>query len=349
MKRELTIDGFTIADDSDCYVIAEIGHNHQGSLEKAKQLFKAAAECGVNAVKLQKRHNKTLFTKAAYYKPYDNENSFGLTYGEHREALEFGREEYVELQAYAKELGITLFSTAFDYLSADFLAELDMPAFKIASGDLKNTPLLKYVAHFGKPMIISTGGANMEDVQRAYETIVPINQQLAILQCTSSYPAEYQDLNLRVIETFRQQFPENVIGLSDHENGIAMATAAYVLGARIVEQHFTINHTWKGTDQVFSLEPIGMRKLVRDLRRVCAALGDGAKRVYPNEVIPISKMSKKLVAGCNLPAGHMLVESDIAIKSPGDGLPPYELYNILGKSLKRPLAEDEDIMFEDLT
>jgi N-acetylneuraminate synthase/sialic acid synthase len=348
MTRQLSIDGFTIADDGDCYVIAEIGHNHQGSLEKAKQLFKAAAECGVNAVKLQKRHNKTLFTRAAYYKPYDNENSFGLTYGEHREALEFGREEYVELQAYARELGVTMFSTAFDRISADFLAELDMPAFKMASGDLRNTPLLKYVAQFGKPMLVSTGGATMEDVQRAYDTIMPINQQLAILQCTSSYPAEYPDLNLRVIETFRQQFQENVIGLSDHENGIAMATAAYVLGARIVEQHFTINHTWKGTDQVFSLEPIGMRKLVRDLRRVRVALGDGVKTVYPNEVLPISKMSKKLVAGCNLPAGHVLAEADIAIKSPGDGLPPYELEHILGKSLKRPLAEDEDIMFEDL-
>jgi sialic acid synthase len=348
MARTLIIDDFTITDDSDCYVIAEIGHNHQGSLEKAKQLFKAAVECGVNAVKLQKRHNKTLFTKAAYYKPYDNENSFGLTYGEHREALEFGRDEYVELQAYAKELGVTMFATAFDQVSADFLAELDMPAYKIASGDLKNTPLLKYVAQIGKPMIVSTGGSTMEDVQRAYDTIMPINQQLAILQCTSSYPAEHHDLNLRVIEKFRQQFPENVIGLSDHENGIAMATAAYVLGARIVEQHFTINHTWKGTDQVFSLEPIGMRKLVRDLRRVREALGDGEKRVYPNEVVPISKMSKKLVANGNLPAGHVLAESDVAIKSPGDGLPPYELYNILGKCLKRPLAEDEDIMFEDL-
>jgi sialic acid synthase len=245
-------------------------------------------------------------------------------------------------------LGITMFATAFDFPSADFLAELDMPIYKIASGDLTNTPLLKYVAKIGKPMIISTGGSNMEDVQRAFDAIMSINSQLAILQCTSSYPAEHHDLNLRVIETFRRQFPENVIGLSDHENGIAMATASYILGARILEQHFTINHTWKGTDQVFSLEPIGMKKLVRDLRRVREALGDGVKRVYPNEVTPISKMSKKLVAGCELPVGRVLTESDIAIKSPGDGLPPYELYNVLGKTLKRPLAEDENILFEDL-
>ena len=348
MTRQLTLDNFTVSDESDCYIIAEIGHNHQGSLAKAKELFKAAAECGVDAVKLQKRDNKSMFTKAAYDKPYDNENSFGPTYGLHREALEFGKAEYTELQQYARELGITMFATAFDIPSADFLAELDMPIYKIASGDLKNTPLLKYVAKIGKPMIVSTGGANMEDVQRAFDVITPINAQLAILQCTSSYPAEHHDLNLRVIETFRRQFPNNVIGLSDHENGIAMATASYILGARIVEQHFTINHTWKGTDQVFSLEPIGMKKLVRDLRRVREALGDGVKRVYPNEVVPISKMSKKLVAGCNLPSGRVLTEADIAIKSPGDGLPPYELHNVLGKALKRPLVEDEDIMFEDL-
>ena len=346
--RALVIDGFSISDNSDCYIIAEIGHNHQGSLEKARQLFKAAAECGVNAVKLQKRDNKTLFTKAAYNKPYENENSFGPTYGAHREALEFGRAEHLELQNYAKELGLTMFSTAFDIPSADFLAELDMPIYKIASGDLKNTPLLKHVAKFGKPMIVSTGGANMQDVQRAYDAILPINSQLAILQCTSSYPVEHHDLNLRVIETYRRQFPETVIGLSDHENGIAMATAAYILGMRIVEQHFTINHTWKGTDQVFSLEPIGMKKLVRDLHRVREALGDGEKRVLPNEVGPISKMSKKLVAGRDLPAGHALTEADVAIKSPGDGMPPYEYDNILGRTLKRPLAEDESIMFEDL-
>lgn len=348
MSRTLTIDSFTISDDTDCFIIAEIGHNHQGSLEKAKQLFKAAAECGANAVKLQKRDNRSLFTKAAYNKPYENENSFGDTYGAHREALEFGRAEYVELKNYAKDLGVTMFATAFDIPSADFLAVLDMPLYKIASGDLKNTPLLRHVAKFGKPMIISTGGANMEDVQRAHDTIMPLNEQLAILQCTSSYPAEHHDLNLRVIETFRAQFPNNVIGLSDHENGIAMATAAYVLGMRIVEQHFTINHTWKGTDQVFSLEPIGMRKLVRDLRRVREALGDGVKRVYPNEVAPISKLSKKLVASRDLPAGHVLTESDIAVKSPGDGLPPYEFDAVLGKTLTRPLAEDDNIMFGDV-
>ncbi|MCQ3935867.1 MAG: N-acetylneuraminate synthase [Chloroflexi bacterium] len=346
--RKLTIDGFTISDDSDCFVIAEIGNNHQGELQKAKELFKAAKECGVDAVKLQKRDNKSLFTRAAYNKPYDNENSFGATYGEHREALEFGREEYVELKKYAQELGLIMFATAFDFNSADFLAELDMPVYKVASGDLKNTPLLKHIAKFGKPMIVSTGGGTMEDVQRAYDAIMPINPQLCLLQCTASYPAEPQDLNLRVITTYRERFPDIVVGLSDHENGIAMAVAAYVLGSRVVEQHFTLNHTWKGTDHAFSLEPIGMRKLVRDLRRVRLALGDGEKKIYPSELNPISKMGKKLVASRDLKAGHRLTESDIALKSPGDGLPPYELENVIGKVLAKDLLEDENLSFEVL-
>lgn len=348
MSREVVIDSYRIHDDGDCYVIAEIGHNHQGSLEKAKELFHVAKECGVNAVKLQKRDNRTLFTKAMYESPYNGENSFGPTYGEHREALEFGRDEYLELQRYAKELGVTMFSTAFDFRSADFLADLDMPAYKIASGDLKNTPLLKYVAQIGKPMVVSTGGGTMEDVQRAYETIMPINSQLCLLQCTANYPVEAEDMNLHVIKAYRELFPEVVVGLSDHQNGIAMAPVAYVLGARVIEKHFTLNRAWKGTDHAFSLEPAGMKKLVRDLQRTRTALGDGIKTTLPGEVKPMFKMAKKLVAARNLPAGHTLTREDIAIKSPNDGLPPYELDRVIGMRLSSALAEDENISFDVL-
>src|SRR2546422_751634 len=163
-ERRLTIDGVEIHDGSACYVIAEIGNNHQGSLEQAKQLVDAAKECGVDAVKLQKRANRALYTREFFDQPYDNEFSFGPTYGEHREALELGRDEYRELQRYAREIGITFFATPFDFESADFLAELDLPAFKIASADLVNTPLLRHVAGLGKPVFVSTGGATAEDV-----------------------------------------------------------------------------------------------------------------------------------------------------------------------------------------
>lgn len=348
MKRMMEIDGRAIADENDCYVIAEIGHNHQGDLQKAKQLFLRAKECGVDAVKLQKRDNRTLYTQAMYDKPYDHENSFGRTYGEHREFLEFGRAEYVELKAYAKELGIAFFATAFDIPSADFLEGLDMPAYKLASGDLRNLPLLRHVAGFGKPMIISTGGATIEDVQRAYDEVMPINSRLAMLQCTATYPTEAEDVNLRVIATLRNRFEDVVVGLSDHYNGIAMGVAAYMLGARIIEKHFTINHTWKGTDHALSLEPIGMQKMIRDLHRTRVALGDGVKRVLPNERPAIDKMGKKLVAATDLEPGHVLTAEDIAIKSPGDGVPPTELDRVIGKVVRKPLATEEDIRLEEL-
>jgi N-acetylneuraminate synthase/sialic acid synthase len=348
MNRELIVESICINDHNDCYVVAEIGNNHQGSVEKAKELFLHAKECGANAVKLQKRHNRLLYTRALYESPYNHENSFGTTYGEHREALEFGKDEYAELKQYARQLGITMFSTVFDFASADFLEELDMPAYKIASGDLRNTPLLKYVAKLGKPMFVSTGGGTMEDVERAYDTIMPINTSLCILQCTAMYPAEPEDMNLRVITAFRKRFPNVVIGLSDHQNGIAMAIAGYLLGARVIEKHFTLNRAWKGTDHAFSLEPTGLLKMVRDLHRTRLAIGDGIKRPLPGEEKALFKMGKKLVAARNLPAGHILTSDDIAIKSPNDGLPPYELEKIIGKATLFPVQEDENISPEIL-
>ena len=341
--RQLTIQGVAINEESGCYVIAEIGHNHQGSLEKCKELFRAARDAGAQAVKLQKRENRSLYTREMYERPYDNENSFGATYGQHREALEFGRKEYVELQHYAREIGVCFFATAFDVPSADFLASLDMPAYKVASGDLRNIPLLQHVARFGKPMIVSTGGATLADVERAHDAVVSINKQLCILQCTAGYPAAFEELDLAVITTYRTRFPDLVIGLSSHDNGIAMAPAAYVLGARVVEKHFTLNRATKGTDHPFSLEPVGLRKLVRDLQRVRAALGDGTKKKYPSEEGPIVKMSKKIVAARDLPRGHVLRREDLALKSPGDGLPPYMMDEIVGRTLLRALRADEPI------
>lgn len=349
MSAFLNIDNDMVArDGADCYVIAEIGHNHQGDLGKAKEFFRAAKECGVNAVKLQKRDNRTLYTRTMYESPYENENSFGPTYGAHREALEFGRNEYVELKRYARELGITMFATAFDFRSADFLAELEMPAYKIASGDLRNLSLLKHVARIGKPMIVSTGGGTLDDVQRAYDTIMALNQNLCLLQCTASYPVDPEQMNLKVITTFRERFPDIVVGLSDHQNGIALAMVAYTLGARVIEKHFTLNRAWKGADHAFSLEPGGMRRLVRDLQRAAVAMGDGVKRTYPSEERPLVKMAKKIVAARNLPAGHKITLEDIALKSPNDGLPPNQIDRVLGRHTRRSLEADENILLDDL-
>ena len=348
MAGTIRIGAREIGDYTRCYVIAEIGHNHQGSVEKARDLLREAKLAGADAVKLQKRDNAGLYTRAAYNKPYDNENSFGSTYGEHREFLEFGLPQYRELQAYARELGIDFFATAFDLASADFLRQLDVPAYKIASGDLRSTPLLRHVAAFGKPMVISTGGAVIDDVQRAYDTIMPINPHLAILQCTAGYPAAFEELDLRVISTYHDRFPGAVIGFSSHDNGIAMPVAAYMLGARMVEKHFTLNRAMKGTDHAFSLEPVGLRKMVRDLDRTHKALGNGVKKIYESEKAPILKMGKSLVVARDLPCGHLIGPDDVVMKSPAGGIPPYEWNKVIGRVTLKPLMQDDFLTFEVL-
>lgn len=346
--RKFVVNGKVAADDDTIYVIAEIGHNHQGKLAVAREMFLRAHECGVHAVKLQKRDNKALFCKSLYDSPYTSENAYGATYGEHREALEFGEAEFAELAPYAAELGMDFACTAFDISSANFLGKVGASVIKIASGDLVNTPLLRHVAKMGKPMVLSTGGGTLDDVARAYDAIMPLNTNLCILQCTASYPCEAPDMNLRVIETYRDRFPDVVIGLSDHQNGISLSMVAYALGARVFEKHFTLNRAWRGTDHAFSIEPTGMRKLVRDLSRAVQAMGSPVKHCLPIEEKPLLKMRKKIVAARDLPAGTVLTQADLALRCPGDGLLPYLLDSVLGKTLAVPLAADAPLALEML-
>jgi N-acetylneuraminate synthase/sialic acid synthase len=189
----------------------------------------------------------------------------------------------------------------------------------------------------------------MADIERAVETILPVNPQLCVLQCTASYPTESKDMNLRVIVTFRDRFPDVVVGLSDHQNGIALAPVAYTLGARVIEKHFTLNRAMKGTDHAFSLEPPGMQRLVRDLRRTREALGDGVKRTYDIEQRPLLKMSKKLTAARPLPAGHLLAPADFSFQSPGDGLDPSNFDRLVGMVLVRPIDREEPFTLDHVS
>ena len=346
--REFTIGNKSISDFSSAYVIAEVGHNHQGSLENAIKLIEAGAEAGVDAIKFQKRSNKLLFTPSMYNEIYNSENSFGLTYGQHREALELNADSYRKCILTAKTLGIDFFATAFDFESADFLRDLDVPAFKVASGDLQNLPLINYISRFKKPIIISTGGSTFKMIDDAVRTIQDNHNNFAILQCTSGYPAKFEELNLAVISSLRERYPKNVIGYSGHENGIAMPLVAYTLGARVIEKHFTLNRAMKGTDHAFSLEPQGMKKLVRDLSRASLAVGDGLKRKYESEISPIIKMSKMIVASRDLEINDVITMDDIEFRSPGIGLPPSRLSEVLGKVLLHRVERYSKITLDDL-
>lgn len=295
--RSLTIGGRVISDEAPPFVCAEIGHNHGGSVQTAMDMIRAAAACGATAVKLQKRDNATLYSPAMLERPYEFEHSFGATYGAHREALELNFQQYVSCRAVATAVNVVFFATAFDPPSLAFLLDLDVPAIKLCSGSLTDLPLLSQVSQCGRPVILSTGGSTDQEIDRAVQMLARRTTAFALLHCTAAYPVlDHAELNLRCIETLRVRYPETVIGWSGHVSGIAMSTVAYTLGARILEHHFTLNRASKGTDHAFSLEPAGLRKLVRDLARARVALGDGVKRTYPSEAGPIAKMRRTVDA-----------------------------------------------------
>ena len=292
--RSLEIGGRVIGENTPCFVISEIGSNHGGSVDTAVQMIRVSAACGADACKFQMRTNETLYSDTLLNAAYENEHSYGKTYGEHRKALELSDPALATCVFEAERSKVLCFSTAFDETSVDRIVKLGMPAIKIASGGLTDKRLLRHAALSGLPIILSTGGGTMREIDIAVQLITCYTEKLAVLHCTASYPVrDFAELNLKCIQTLREAYPGLVIGWSGHDSGIAMATAAYTLGARIIEKHFTLNRANKGTDNAFSLEPAGLGKLVRDLTRAHAALGDGQKKRYASEVAPLSKMTRR--------------------------------------------------------
>lgn len=291
--RELFIAGHRIADDEPPVVVGEIGGNHCGSVVLCREIIKMAADAGCWAVKLQRRDLAVWAAKdpVAWAKPRDLETSFGATEGEHRAALEFSFDQFAELKTYAESFGLVLFSTAWDVPSVRFLVDLGMPAIKLASASIVDYPLLDAVATAGLPTILSTGGADLQEVEQA-SYIFRGAAPLAILHCVSLYPCDAKDLNLNAITTLRERFPDTVIGLSDHQSGIAMAPVAVALGARVLEKHITTHRHLKGSDQSFSLEADGLRRLCRDVARVPEAMGTGVKERLATEVPALIKQGR---------------------------------------------------------
>lgn len=353
--RELIIDGVTINDDSDAWVIAEIGNTHNGDVETAKLLIKTAAEMGCNAIKMQKKTIDKCYTKAFLNKPYETYHSYGNTYGEHKHALEFDDMSiWQELKTYAGKYGITFFATPFDIDAAHFLNDLGVPCFKIASAHITDIPLIQTVASFGKPVLISTGGCTEWDIERAYmncnqdKWMNKLSDNVALLHCIASYPTKAEEVNLRMIKTLQKHYPCTVIGFSDHYNGIVMAEGAYLYGARIIEKHFTLDHTQKGTDHALSLEPQGLDSLIKNLRRLKKARGDGVKEFMDMEKKAISKMGKAIWPARTIKQGEAITKDNVCIKIPNDGLPPYMLDEIIGKVAREDISTSVPVTHERL-
>lgn len=270
------------------FIIAEIGINHNGSLNTAKKLINIAHLFGCDAVKFQKRTIEKVYSKEELLMP--RQSVFGETNGDLKRGLEFGYEEYKEIDKYCKELGIYWFASAWDEDSVDFLEKFNVCAHKIPSACITDINLLKHVKKTNKPILLSTGMSTMDEIDNAVKILGEDN--IVLFHCTSTYPTQNNEINLKVIQTFKDRF-SCPIGYSGHEKGIVPSTIAAVMGACAVERHITLDRTMWGSDQAASLEPEGLRKLVRDIRNVKDFMGDGIKRVYDSE-LPIKKKLRRV-------------------------------------------------------
>ncbi len=289
MAREIKLGQRLVGDGHPTYIIAELGINHNGSLELAKQMIDAALHAGVDAVKFQKR-TPEVATPPDQQKQM-RETPWGyITYLEYRRKVEFGEEQYRELDHYCREKGMPWMVSVWDEPSVDFMEKFDTPAYKIPSASLTDHNLLKYVRKTGKPMIISTGMSTMEQIHRAVKVIG--TDQLVIMHCTSTYPCEPEELNLSMITTLRKEFPGTPIGYSGHEVGLVPSSVAVALGACMVERHLTLDRAMWGSDQAASVEPAGFERLVKYIRVSQASLGDGVKKVYESEKASMKRLRR---------------------------------------------------------
>ena len=331
----IEISGRKIGPGHPCFIIAEAGVNHNGSLDLALKLVDAAAAAGADAVKFQTFTADRLVTKNAPKAGYQiRSTGYAGTQYEMLKLLELTEEDHRSLVAHCKRRGILFLSTPFDEESCDFLESLELPAFKLPSGELTNLPFLAHVAVKGKPIILSTGMATLKEVDAAVETITRSgNNRLVLLQCVSEYPADPAEANLRAMASMRSSFGVPV-GYSDHTPGMAAAITAAALGACVVEKHFTLDREMPGPDHLTSLEPEELAKMVRGIRVAESALGDGEKRPGAGEGATARATRKSLVAACDIPAGTVLGAEHIAVKRPGTGISPGMRVSLLGRKMR---------------
>lgn len=358
--RVFDIDGTRVADDLPPYIVAEIGHNHAHRMERAFAMVDSAIASGASAVKFQTRSPEETYQagtmQGAYHYQSDNPQWMDPVYGEHRKKLEPTKDEWRELFNYCQSNQITAFSTPFDFASLELLESIGVPAYKVASGDATNIPFIRAIAEIGKPTIISTGGIFQPDVDRIVDEFaraVPAsiwdwNMRLALLQCTCVYPCPSEAMNLKVISTYRDRYQGLTVGLSTHNPSWYPSLAAYGLGARIFEHHYTNNRQWKGTDNHFSLTPTSLAEFVKALGEAHAAMGTNYKSRDEIERGPAHERQKSLVWARRVGEFETVTRDDIKIQCPGDGLPPYYLDLIVGKQTSRMTGMNALVGWQDI-
>ena len=330
------------------FIIAEVGQNHQGELDKAREYIRIFAFEGADAVKFQTRNNKYLFSQEAYEALYSSENAFAETYGAHREHLELKPEWLSILKEDCIKYGVKFMSTPFDEPSLELLKKIDVDILKIASFDLGNLPFIHRIARMGKPVVMSVGGGKIDQIRSSIEVLLKHHDEVAILHCVSEYPCEYNRLGFDNIERLIAEFPKCTIGSSDHFNGTLSGPVAYLKGARVFEKHVTLNRSWKGTDHSFALEPEGFRKFVRDIKRVRHMMPPKPADDLGNERV-FKKLGKSLIAYSDIKAGDRLTLDSLSGKIfRGQYIPVRESNLVIGRIALRDIEKGEPIQYADL-
>ncbi len=323
------------------YIIAEAGVNHNGSFELACKLVDAAKAAGVDCIKFQTFKSKNLVSRNARKADYQKETTGEGSQEDMLKKLELSYDEFLKLKAYCDEKQICFLSTPFDFDSIDFLNSIDMPFWKIPSGEVTNYPYLVALAKTGKPVVMSTGMCEMPEIEAAIQVLQENGtKEIRLLHCNTEYPTPFEDVNLKAMQTIRNAFGLDV-GYSDHTKGIEVPVAAAALGATIIEKHFTLDRNMEGPDHKASLEPAELAEMVSSIRHIEKALGDGTKTPSPSEKKNKDIARKSIVAKHNIKAGEVLTEENITVKRPGNGICPMKWNEVLGTKAARDFEEDE--------
>ncbi|MDB4285815.1 N-acetylneuraminate synthase [bacterium] len=348
MQKEIILPNHVIGESQPVFVIAEAGVNHNGDLDLARKLIDVAADAGVDAVKFQTFRAEKLVTSSAKQAAYQTRNTGAEeSQLEMLKRLELPYEAHADLKTYAEGKGLVFMSTPFDEEAIDFLFDLGVCIFKAGSGELTNLPYLKKMADKGIPLILSTGMAVMEEIQQAVDVVLATgNDKLALLQCTTNYPAAYEDANLNAMGTLQREF-RTVIGYSDHTEGIIAPVTAVAMGATIIEKHFTLDRNLPGPDHKASLEPDELTEMMRQIRLVETMKGTGEKIPTQSEKEISGVARKSIVAAFDIPAGTMLTAEMLVAKRPGSGISPARMDDVVGKVAKRDIPKDDLLGGED--
>ena len=344
--EEINIENKIIGLNQPCYIIAEIGVNHNGNLILAKKLIDKAIDAGADAVKFQKRNLQSLYRKESLENPNSESQGFEILLAELKE-IELSKEDYFEIVSYCKEKKITFLCTPWDIPSVNFLEELETSAYKIASGDMTNFPLIKHIAKIGKPMIISTGMSKIEEIDKMVSFVKKLNVQFVLLHANSTYPSPIESLNISLIPEYRKKFGTQ-IGFSDHETGIIGSITAANIGAVVIERHITLDKKMKGLDHSSSLEPDEFKELVTMIRLSEKAKGKPIKKMTRAEVLQREVVSKSIICMTDIDEGEVFSDKNMDVKGPEKGLSAQYFFDMIGKRSPRKIKKGEYLLNEDM-